>query len=158
MLRRERPSLGDFIDTDDTVVVAALKRWGQFSIDPVLKFLAKSLIERRLFKEVRIDNPERPEVRKVVRSVVKKALASKMASDLPVLDAGDEQALDYFVLVDTCTFKTHGSFDGILFDRGSAKRPQPSKNFRKDLNTTSEADSQRSPGREYSFRLTFWAA
>jgi uncharacterized protein len=121
MLGSQRPSLDDFIDTDDTVVVAALKRWGQASVDPVLKFLARSLIERRLFKEVRTDAADRPEVREVVRATVKKALASKTASDLPVLDAGDEQALDYFVLVDTCTFKTHGSFDGILFDRGSAK-------------------------------------
>lgn len=121
MLHGERPSLGGFIDTDDTVVVAALKRWGQFSIDPVLKFLAKSLIERRLFKEVRIENADRPEVREAIRAAVKESLARKAGSDLPVLDVRDEQALDYFVLVDTCTFKTHGSFDGILFDRGSAK-------------------------------------
>jgi len=120
MLRGDRPTLSDFIDTDDTVIVAALKSWSRSSVDPVLKYLAKSLIERRLFKEVRFENAEIDAVRQKTRSAVSEALARQTASDLPVIDANDEQALDYFVLVDKCTFKTHGTFDGILFDCGTA--------------------------------------
>jgi len=118
MLRGERPTLGDFIDTDDTVIVAALKQWSRFSADPVLKFLAKSLIERHLFKEIRFENAQIDAVRQKTRSAVSEALARQTASDLPVIDAKDEQALDYFVLIDTCTIKSHGTFDGILFDSG----------------------------------------
>lgn len=116
-LRGKRPTLGDFIETDDTVVVAALKAWGRSSGDPVLKYLATCLIERRLFKEVRFDGIDLGDARREARRAVRDAFA-RQASGTPALDARDEQALDYFVLVDTCTFKTHGSFDGILFDCG----------------------------------------
>jgi HD superfamily phosphohydrolase len=121
MLRGKRPTLDDLIDTDDTVIVAALKRWSRFSADPVLQYLATCLIERRLFKEVRFENTDVDAVRKTTRSAVARALARRTSSDLPVINRRkDEQALDYFVLVDTCTFKTHGSFDGIMFDCGAA--------------------------------------
>ena len=125
MLRGKRPTLPEFIDTDDTVIVAALKRWSRSSADPVLKYLATCLIERRLFKEVRFENMDddsvRDTVREKTRSAVAAALARQISSALPVINQKkDGQALDYFVLVDECTFKTHGSFDGIMFDPGGA--------------------------------------
>jgi hypothetical protein len=40
------------------------------------------------------------------------------AANLPTIDASDKQALDYFVLVDTCEFKKYSRFEGILFDCG----------------------------------------
>jgi hypothetical protein len=89
-------------------------------VDPVLRYLAKSLIERRLFKEVRFENLEIDTVRQKSQFAVSEALLRQTASDLPSIDAEDEQALDYFVLVDKCAFKTYGNFDGILFDSGTA--------------------------------------
>jgi hypothetical protein len=120
MLKGRRPTLGEFIDTDDTVIIAALKCWSRSPADPVLQYLAKALLERRLFKEIRFENAQTETIRMSAQSAVKEALARQTASDLPTIDAEDKQALDYFVLVDTCAFKTFGHFDGILFDAGGA--------------------------------------
>jgi uncharacterized protein len=120
MLKNAKPTLGEFLETDDTVIVSALKRWSTGSVDPVLRFLAASLIGRRLFKEVRFDGLDPVKVRSRTRSAVSRALKRQTASHLPAIDKQDKQALDYFVLVDECAFKTMGPLDGILFDRGTA--------------------------------------
>jgi HD superfamily phosphohydrolase len=114
---RDRPTLGEFIATDDTTIIAALKRWSHSATDPVLRYLAGSLFDRRLFKEVRFDAADVDSVRATAKAVVRKALRRQAAS-LPAVDAADRQALDYFVLVDTCEFKKYSRFDGILFDCG----------------------------------------
>jgi HD superfamily phosphohydrolase len=121
MLRNKKPTLGEFIETDDTAVMSALKRWSRNSVDPVLKFLSASLIGRRLFKEVRFDDASKfGKVRQKARSAVSKILERHTSSDLPAIDGNDQEAIDYFVLVDRCTFNTLGRLDGVLFDCGTS--------------------------------------
>ena len=119
-LRGDRPSIGEFLSTDDTTIIAALKRWGRSAKDPVLRFLAKCLLERRLFKEIRISGAKLEQARNVALAEIKSALARQKGTDLPVLDAEDQQALDYFVLLDECEFKPAADFDGVLFDSGNS--------------------------------------
>ncbi len=42
VLRGSRPSLAEFVDIDDTVIIAALKRWSRSATDPVLRYLANA--------------------------------------------------------------------------------------------------------------------
>jgi hypothetical protein len=101
-------------------IIAALKRWSRSATDPVLSYLARSLFDRYLFKEVHFDGAEVESVRAIAKDAVLKALKHRATSDLPAVDAADKEALDYFVLVDTCDFKKYSHFDGILFDCGEA--------------------------------------
>jgi HD superfamily phosphohydrolase len=120
VLNGDRPTLGEFIETDDTAVITALKCWSRSATDPVLRYLARSLFERHLFKEIHFAGAETESIRTSAKIAVREALARQTVSDLPTIDATDEQALDYFVLVDTCDFKKYSRFDGILFDCGEA--------------------------------------
>lgn len=114
------PSLDDFVDIDDTVIIAALKCWSRSATDPVLRYLATCLVERRLFKEIRFASADFDTVRASIRNAVQEATTRQSASDLPVIGPNDEKALDYFVLVDECEFKVQNRFDGLLFDCGDA--------------------------------------
>ena len=68
VLRGEGPSLTEFIDIDDTVIMGALKRWSRSATDPVLRYLAKCLVERRLFKEIRFETPDIDTILEKVRT------------------------------------------------------------------------------------------
>ena len=69
-------------------------------------------------------SPSRLILRLEKTAAVRDALTLPTTSDLPTLDSKDEQALDYFVLVDKCEFKIQSRFDGLLFDSGGAAGPQ----------------------------------
>jgi HD superfamily phosphohydrolase len=124
VLRGEGPSLTEFVDIDDTVIMGAIKQWSRSATDPVLRYLAMCMVERRLFKEIRFETPDFEAVLKIARSAVREALARQTASDLPSVDPNDEHAWDYFVLVDRCEFKIQNRFDGILFETGGGAGPQ----------------------------------
>ena len=124
VLRGEGPSLNEFVDIDDTVIMVALKHWSRSATDPVLRYLAKCLVERRLFKEIRFEIPDFETVLEIARAAVREALARQTASDLPAIDPNDEHAWDYFVLVDRCEFKIQNRFDGLLFESGGVAGPQ----------------------------------
>ncbi len=85
----DRPTLDEFIATDDTTIIAALKRWGRSATDPVLSYLARSLFNRCLFKEVRFQVAEVESVRAIAKDAVRKALKDRATSDLPAVDAAD---------------------------------------------------------------------
>jgi uncharacterized protein len=120
VLNGGRPTLGEFIETDDATIIGTLKRWSHSATDPVLRYSAKSLFYRRLFKEIPCDAADAETTRTKAKAVVQETFARQTAPDLPAIDASDMQALDYFVLVDTCEFKRYSGFEGILFDCGEA--------------------------------------
>ena len=119
VLHGSPPSLDDFVDIDDTVIISALKCWSRSATDPVLRYLARCLVERRLFKEIRFTAADADTIGRALRAV-QEALTRQSASDLPTIEGNDEQAFDYFVLVDECEFKVQSRFDGLLFDCGEA--------------------------------------
>lgn len=59
VLRRETPSLDQYLSLDEVDVLAAIKVWAQ-SRDPVLADLARRFLHRRLFKGVRLTSPPGP--------------------------------------------------------------------------------------------------
>lgn len=120
ILHGNRPDLAEFLQTDDTTIIEALKRWSSSAADPILRYLAKCLIERRLFKEIKFESSDVEGVRTHARAAAREAFARQTASDLPQLADIDDQSLEYFVLVDSCEFKAFTGFDGVLFDTGGA--------------------------------------
>ena len=122
VLKGERPTLGEFLETDDTAVLNALKYWAYRGRDPILGYLSRCLLMRRLFKEVRLPEiDDLSQFKEQVQSAVLDALSRQISADLPKIDADDREALGYFVLNDTCEFKSHSQLEGILFDTGDGK-------------------------------------
>lgn len=115
----KRASLEHFLLIDDIAVIGLVKVWANLSRDPVLRYLARCFLKRRLFKEVgswRSEVP--PGYLELVKNAVRKAFKKQVSDDLKLKDEEMEQSLDYFVLIDTATFKADDRFDGILFDIG----------------------------------------
>ena len=119
VLQGNKPSLEDFVNTNDATIIEALKRWSSSAVDPVLRYLSKCLVERRLFKEVKFDSAKIEQVQDRARAAVREAFARQAISELGQL-ANPEESLDYFVLLDTCEFKAITGFDGVLFDTGKS--------------------------------------
>jgi HD superfamily phosphohydrolase len=120
VLRGKKPSIGEFLETDDATIIVALKQWRRASKDPLLAYLAGCFLDRNLFKEIHYDAAHF-DARPVARDAVKRSLATCSSGTLAALGRLDETTLDYLVLVDTCDFKTHDDFEGVLFDTGEAK-------------------------------------
>lgn len=57
MLRREAPTLADYLEMDDADVLFHIKQWRRAD-DPILRDLAERFVGRRLFKAVDLDMPE----------------------------------------------------------------------------------------------------
>jgi HD superfamily phosphohydrolase len=119
-LQGERPTLEEFLNTDDTTILTAIKRWRVSAKDPVLKYLARCLLERRLYKEIQIGSLDWETASDFVKKETKNALGQRKSEGLPSIDGGNLQDLDYFVLVDDCEFKADASFEGVLFDVGDS--------------------------------------
>jgi HD superfamily phosphohydrolase len=117
-LRGDHPTLGEFLNADDTTIVTALKQWGGFAKDPVLRYLAKCFLERRLYKEIQVGALDWEASYGVVRDETRAALGRQKSAHLPSIGAEDTHGLDYFVLADNCEFKADTSFEGVLFDVG----------------------------------------
>ncbi len=112
----KRPSMSQFLDTDDTVVLAAIRSWAT-SEDELIVYLAKNFLRRRLFKSVRLASPiaqgEEPIDGKLlndVKSIVLKEVARTSEFKKPLPD----DAADYLVIQDNCSFRGH-AIDGIFF-------------------------------------------
>src|SRR5262249_50689132 len=121
VLRGERPGIGHFLQIDDTTIITALKRWSRLSKNPILSYLSQCLIERRLFNEIRVEDPNLQETREKIREMIAAALTLQWKKVVPALDPKDQQAPDYFILVDTCEFKASHRFENILFDAPESK-------------------------------------
>lgn len=115
-LQGNRPTLGEFLSTDDSTIVTALKRWSGSAEDPVLRYLAKCFLERRLYKEIQVGALDWERSYGLVKDETRAALGRQKSADLPSVGAGDTHDLDYFVLADNCEFKADTSFEGVLFD------------------------------------------
>jgi len=111
--------MGEFLETDDTAVMSFLKFCAYRGPDPLLRYLSRCLLERRLFKLVVSGSDQNLES---VRAAVKEALQRQAVPDLSALDKHDlEQAVDYLVLLDQCAFKADVRLSGILFDLGQTE-------------------------------------
>jgi len=115
-----RPTLEEFLATDDVAVWTVINHWARSSSDAVLNYLSRQFVRRRLPKQVRSWPGVVPDdARSVVRNAVREALQRQTIPDLPRLEGAHlEEALDYFVLSDRCEFKEDIGLEGLLFDTG----------------------------------------
>lgn len=122
IVEKRKPQLDEFLRTDDTTVIAAVKAWREQERDPVLKYLCKSLLERRLFKAIDVPSNKKESVDKLVpraRTAVKRAMSRQTTSPISGLGSEDtDNALSYLVLRDTCEFKFDYGLEGVYFDIG----------------------------------------
>jgi len=126
VLRGSRPTVDDFLATDDVSVMAAIRCWASSASDPVLKYLSRCFLQRRLPKLVRSTRNGISEsfVNKVC-AAVEKAFGKEVVPDFARLTKSDfEKALGYLVLVDHPEYKSDNAFDGLWFDVGEG-RPLP---------------------------------
>lgn len=134
LLNGVRPSVGDFLATDDAVVLSAVKNWAEGSTDPVLKYLAGSFLSRRLFKEIRLPS----EIRNASMEFPKELLdrVTEAVKGSANLGAGRElpdDALDYLVLQHLCKFNPE-NLETIYFDfDGELRRPSEMKDRHSDF-------------------------
>ncbi len=113
-----KPSLQDFLLTDDIAVVTLIKFWSNSSRDPVLRYLATCFLRRRLFKEVGSWLDQAPkEFVNAARGAVAKGFAAQQV-DIQLKEKDIEDAMDYFLLIDTAESKSDETLEGILFDVG----------------------------------------
>jgi HD superfamily phosphohydrolase len=122
----KRPTIEEFLATDDVAVLAIIKLWARSSEDSLLRYLAQRFLQRRLPKEVQLpkeihwwsgDIPS--DTIATVRGAVRDALRRRAIPDLPPLAEDQlEEALDYFVLGDRCEFKEEIELEGLLFSAG----------------------------------------
>ena len=115
----KRPTLIEFLSADDATILTALKQWRGSSEDPVLRYLAKCFLERRLYKEIDTGNTEWKTAYRLAKEEAKSALGRQKSADLPSIEEEDQQGLGYFVLEDNCEFKPD-SLDEVLFDDGDS--------------------------------------
>jgi hypothetical protein len=115
-----RPTLDEFLKTDDATILTALRTWSGCSKDAVLRYLASCFLERRLYKEVQIGTLDWETAYQSVRDETKAALCRLKGSDLPTVGADNMHDLDYLVLTDTCDFKADANYEGVLFDTGES--------------------------------------
>jgi hypothetical protein len=136
VLSGKRSTLDEFLANDDIAVWGTVKHWAETSIDPVLQYLSRCLLQRKLFKEIKVPpHADVTMVRDLAREVVRDVFSRQPTSGLPRLDPNDGQAIDYFVLVDMCEFKTDNRLEGILF-KIDESTPKPLD----DIKDTSEYD------------------
>jgi len=122
LLAGERPTLEEFLQTDDIAVLTAVKHWALSAPDPVLRYLCRCFSQRRLFKQVRIpDSAVEAELPKI-QTNVKAAFERQAPSAAPELAKADmDTAIGYLVLVDTCKFEAQTGLQGIYFDVGEER-------------------------------------
>jgi uncharacterized protein len=114
VLKGEKPTLDEFLLTDDIAVVTAIKFWANASRDPVLRYLATSFLRRRLYKEVGSWPDEAPkEFIAAAREQVAKEFGAQHL-DVPLKDSDIEAAMDYFLLLDTAEFKSDDALEGTF--------------------------------------------
>lgn len=124
VLEQLRPTVSDFLATDDAVILSAVRNWADSTRDPVLKYLCSSFLRRTLLKEIPLPEEVRagtaelsPEVVESVRDAVRRSVR------ISPRDAINSEALDYLVLWDECQWKPQ-NLDTIYFDvEGQLKRP-----------------------------------
>jgi HD superfamily phosphohydrolase len=109
-------TMEEFLETDDTAVISFVKYWAFRGTDPLLKYLSRCLLERRLFKAVASADEHHIDI---IRAAVKDALTRQRLSQLSELAGTDlDEAVDYLVLTDSCRFNPDVRMNGILFDLG----------------------------------------
>lgn len=116
IFERRKPTIEQFLGTDDLLVLFTIRNWAESTRDPVLKYLCRCLVGRHLPKEVPLPAEIRSGEAKLpdelliqVREGVRKALTGKIPSEFL------EDALDYLVLVDHCSFKPP-TLNEVFFD------------------------------------------
>jgi hypothetical protein len=122
----KRPTVEEFLATDDVSVLTTINLWARSSDDPLLRCLSQRFLWRRLPKEVQLpkevhwwsgDIPS--DIMTTVREAARDALRRRAITDLPALAEDQlEEALDYFVLGDQCEFKEEIELEGLLFNVG----------------------------------------
>jgi len=123
VLRGNRPSVEDFLATDDVSVMAAIKYWASSALDPILKYLSRCFLQRRLPKLLHsARNGIQESFVNRARAEVGNAFARQALPDFPyVTKTQVEKALGYLVLVDHPEYKSDNTFDGLWFDVGEGK-------------------------------------
>lgn len=108
LVDRLPPSQEDFLETDDVLILHAIRGWARASsIDPVLKYLCNSFVARQLPKEVLLpqgaatDEAICEEVINITRSYVAPFLKEKF-NDFSESDL--DTIIDHFVLVNRCPY------------------------------------------------------
>ena len=134
LVEGRRPTLREFLLTDDVAVFTIIRHWADSSRDFVLRYLSRRFLRRRLPKEVGVWRETIPEdTRSLVRSAVRNAFERQTLDDLPAIEGEQlEQALDYLVLGDRSEFEPDLSLEGLLFDFG--------KDVPRSLNVAENAD------------------
>ncbi len=129
-----RPSIGDFLTTDDAVVLSAVKNWAEERTEPVLSYLARSFLSRRLFKEIRLPREIRNGGMEIPRGMLDRV--KEAVKDSVNLGAGREapdDSLDYLVLQDLCQFNPE-NLETMYFDfDGELRRPSEMKDCDSDF-------------------------
>jgi len=114
-----KPTLEEFLQTDDIAVLTAVKQWAFSSPDPVLRFLCRCFSQRRLFKQIRIPDAAVATQLPKIQEEVKAAFKRQAPSAAPELAKTDmDIAIGYLVLVDTCKFEAQTGLQDIYFDVG----------------------------------------
>lgn len=103
VLENRRPTIGEFLATDDVSVMSAIKHWARSADDPVLRYLSDNLLHRKLPKCARSwPGPIPDGVRDLAIEAVKhvfRRLCSTTGIDMQEIN----EAADYLVLTDNCS-------------------------------------------------------
>ena len=116
LFRNESPSIQDFLNTDDILILSVIRSWANHSIDPILHYLSNCFVHRRLFKRVDLNadiaygrveftDDMLSRVRTVVRTAVETILPTEVL---------DDNGLSYLVLLDKKPFQA--GLDNVLFE------------------------------------------
>ena len=119
MFHRRRPTLGEFLDMDDAVLLSTVRRWAAESRDPLLRGMSSCFIRRKLPKAIDLgSNVLDDRQLDLVRSAVRDGLKSVGNIKYEI----DDGALDYLVSQDTQELKG-GTVGNLLVDlNGQVKR------------------------------------
>lgn len=106
IFQKERPSLSDFLSTNDFTIMSAVHQFSCTAPDPVLKHLALSFVNRKLPKVI-YDSTQAPPGTNIVRDRaddIVTRLRARIKQRLHTSIPGGADAVDYSVLLDVISF------------------------------------------------------
>ena len=134
MFKRGRPTMGEFLETDDAALLTTVRAWAAHSEDPLLRYLSDCFVRRRLPKLIDL-GPSIEAGAAVVDSKVVERIRHAVRGSLsrnPQLSStvNDDNALDYLVLQHAEEFE--GSDIGTMPVYWNGKI-RPLSNLREDV-------------------------